>query len=642
MKRRGEIEDALGERARREVVLYARVSSKEQEREGYSIPAQERLLRGYAIEHGLEIVREFTDVETAKDSGRSSFNEMLAFLRRHRSCRTVLVEKTDRLYRNLKDWVTVDEFDLEIHLVKEGVILSPDAKSAEKFMHGIRVLMAKNYIDNLSEEVRKGQREKAETGIWPSHAPLGYMNVITPEGKRTIAPDPERAPLVAKLFEWYGVGDVSIKELTRRAREAGLNFRRMGNPVNSATIHHLLRTQTFSGEFVWKGRVFKGGYEPLVTKDLWNRVQELLESRCVTKPKRRRQEFIFSGLIRCARCGCQLTAEIKKGKYVYYHCTGRRGPCHMRYTREEIFDERVGRELDRLRLPDEMHQWLVGTLKASHQDETSFHGQAVERLQAEYGLIQKRLDRMYEDKLDGTVAAAYFERRSNEWRAQQAQILEDIQRHQTANRTYVDQGIQILDLARNAAVDYRDFQTLGKKQLLDAVIEGAQWDDETLKVTLRFPFNLLAEATDHGVELMRPGPLGGPGGGSVVSLTGTRMRVRTGRNSQGSNSSELGDSSSKSANLVPAGARNTIWLGRKDSNLQPSDPERYAISPTHFRIGLLRLISGLRGGAASEPGAQIWRKSGANLGHRSPASRYRNPVIRRAILFVVGSWPRTA
>jgi len=161
------------DQTRRAVVTYARVSSKEQEREGFSIPAQQKLLAAYAHERGFEIVREFVDVETAKRAGRTGFGEMLKFLRRSGARGSViLVEKTDRLYRNLRDYVTLDELDLEIHLVKEGQILSQDSRSSEKFIHGIKVLMAKNYIDNLSEATRKGMIEKAEEGIWPSYAPL--------------------------------------------------------------------------------------------------------------------------------------------------------------------------------------------------------------------------------------------------------------------------------------------------------------------------------------------------------------------------------------------------------------------------------------------------------------------------------------
>jgi predicted site-specific integrase-resolvase len=97
-----------------QAVLYVRVSSKDQEKEGFSIPAQIRVLREYAANRGLVVVREFEDIETAKASGRRQFNEMLAYLKRHHaSCRTILAEKTDRLYRNAKDWVTWTNWTLK-------------------------------------------------------------------------------------------------------------------------------------------------------------------------------------------------------------------------------------------------------------------------------------------------------------------------------------------------------------------------------------------------------------------------------------------------------------------------------------------------------------------------------------------------
>jgi DNA invertase Pin-like site-specific DNA recombinase len=134
-------------------VLYVRVSSKEQERDGFSIPAQRKMLKEYAADKRFQIVREFEEVETAKSAGPPAFGEMIAFLQsKPPPCPILLDEKTDRLYRNIKDWVTVADLDIEIHLVKEGVVLSDESRSSEKFMHGIRVLMAKNYIDNLSEK----------------------------------------------------------------------------------------------------------------------------------------------------------------------------------------------------------------------------------------------------------------------------------------------------------------------------------------------------------------------------------------------------------------------------------------------------------------------------------------------------------
>ena len=115
-----------------QAIAYARVSSKEQEKEGFSIAAQQKLLRQYASEQGFDLVREFVDVETAKRAGRTAFGEMLGFFKKNAAkCRVLLVEKTDRLYRNLKDYVVLDDFDLDIHLVKEGQTLSRDSRSSE-------------------------------------------------------------------------------------------------------------------------------------------------------------------------------------------------------------------------------------------------------------------------------------------------------------------------------------------------------------------------------------------------------------------------------------------------------------------------------------------------------------------------------
>jgi DNA invertase Pin-like site-specific DNA recombinase len=158
-------------------VVYARVSSKDQEREGFSIPAQFDLLRSYSAGRGLRIAQEFAGVETAKQARRVAFGDTVAFAKKHRVRLAILVEKTHRLYRNLRDLVIMDELDVEIHveihLVKENVSCHPSPDHMKSSCTGIRVLMAKTYIDNLSEEPRKGMIEKAKQAIWPSYAPLG-------------------------------------------------------------------------------------------------------------------------------------------------------------------------------------------------------------------------------------------------------------------------------------------------------------------------------------------------------------------------------------------------------------------------------------------------------------------------------------
>jgi site-specific DNA recombinase len=132
--------------------------------------------------------------------------------------------------------VTLDDLDLEIHFVKEGVVLSKDSRSGEKFIHGIKVLMAKNYVDNLGEEARKGMLEKAEQGMWPSVAPAGYLNVQGTDGKRSIVPDPAMAPFIVKVFEWYATGRYSMKEIAKLARDGGFKLRN-GKPVRTAVVH---------------------------------------------------------------------------------------------------------------------------------------------------------------------------------------------------------------------------------------------------------------------------------------------------------------------------------------------------------------------------------------------------------------------
>jgi DNA invertase Pin-like site-specific DNA recombinase len=295
MKSRARQQPAAKPSPGRTAVTYVRVSSKEQE-QGFSIPAQRQLLTEYAEREGLHVVEEFEDVETAKRAGRTAFGEMVAFLRkRGSSCRTLLVEKTDRLYRNIKDWVTIDELGIEVHFVKENVVLSEDSRSSEKFMHGIKVLMAKNYIDNLGEEVRKGMIEKARQGHWPTVAPAGYQNNRV---THRIEPDPERAPIVVKLFEWYASGEYSLKALTKKAAAVGLTNRTGGTPLVKAKIHQLLQNPIYYGEFYWLGQLHQGLHKPIISRDLFTRVQDVFAA--ANHPRHTKRQHAFAGVVTCA------------------------------------------------------------------------------------------------------------------------------------------------------------------------------------------------------------------------------------------------------------------------------------------------------------------------------------------------------
>jgi site-specific DNA recombinase len=173
----------------------------------------------------------------------------LLFCSYSKNCRIILVENTDRLYRNFRDAVTLEELDLDIHLVKENEIISKNAKSHAKFVHGIRVLMAKNYSDNLKEEVKKGTTEKAEQEIYPGHAPFGFLNDRT---ERNIKIHPEESRIVIKMFELYAKGNVSLSDLRKILK------RDYGKSFAKSYIHKMVTNPFYVGFFEWGGKSYSG------------------------------------------------------------------------------------------------------------------------------------------------------------------------------------------------------------------------------------------------------------------------------------------------------------------------------------------------------------------------------------------------
>ncbi|MFH2035573.1 MAG: recombinase family protein [Candidatus Zixiibacteriota bacterium] len=470
-------------------VIYARVSSKEQEKEGFSIPSQIKLLKKYAQENGFTIDKEFIDVETAKITGRTGFNEMLAHLRHKPKGIIILVEKTDRLYRNIKDWVTLDELGIEIHFVKENFVLSSESKSSEKFLHGIKVLMAKNYIDNLSEEVKKGQIEKAEQGEWPSRAPIGYLN-----NKEThlIEPDSQKRSFIQRLFEWYASGDYSLEKLAMKAKNSGL-FSRNSMTINKAGIHRILRNPIYYGEFVWKGKRYIGHHKPIISKELFDRVQETFER--ANHPIETKRNLALAGLVKCGKCGCSMTPEIKKGKYVYYHCTQFKGACDNVWIREESLIEMFSDVVKQIKVNQEATNDIKKALLESQKDRIKFHEESIANLHRQYKQTSKLLDRAYEDKLNGAISNDMWKRKSTEWENKLVDIQNEINSHKNANSSFYQTGLEILELANSAYDKYLQRNMEEKRQLLNILLSNCTFYRGTLCPTYKKPFDILAKGT---------------------------------------------------------------------------------------------------------------------------------------------------
>jgi site-specific DNA recombinase len=474
--------------AAKTAVLYARVSSKDQEREGYSIPAQQKLLREYAAVHGVTILRKFVDVETAKHTGRTGFGDMLVFLAGEPTCRTILVEKTDRLYRNIKDWITVDDLDIEVHFVKEGAVVSKQSRSSDKFMHGIKVLMAKQYVDNLSEEVKKGLREKAEQGHFPGVAHVGYINNRV---TRRIEVDPLRGPLVAQVFDLYASGRFSLKTLRQKAFEIGLRHSRGDRRMTKSEIHRMLRNPIYTGDFLWLGIRRKGSHQALVNHDTFDRVQEVLGG--TSRKRYARRQHAFMGLLTCARCGCTMTAEKKKGKYVYYRCTGFKGACGNTYMREERLADLLGDVITPIQISEDVAEQMAQALRSTEQDAERRRGEAVCQADQRRRVVVSKLDRGYEDFLEGKISETFWTRKSQEWEDELQTVDRERTRLQQPNPVATVNALKILELAKQAEKLYKAQIPAEQRRMLDVVLSNCTFDRGTLCPTYAKPFDLIVK-----------------------------------------------------------------------------------------------------------------------------------------------------
>ncbi len=471
-------------------VAYVRVSSKEQEAEGFSIDAQLRLLKDYASKQSITLEKVFMEAETAKVAGRKAFGDMLRYLAQNPG-RVILVEKVDRLYRNFADYVKVDGLGVELHFVKDGMVVSESSKSQDKFLHGIRVLMAKNYVDNLSEEIRKGLDEKAAQGIYPTHAPLGYLNAQEPGTKRKIiVPDPARAHLVKELFELYGTGSHSLETLTKHARRQGLTTKKGLNLPKSA-IDQILKHPAYCGIIRWNGREVLGIHEPLVSKELWDRVQDIRTGRGHRRTGYGALEFTFRGMLKC-KCGETLTGELKKGKYVYYHCTGRkREVCNRPYIAETRIDEAFADLLRRLTVPQDILPWIQAGLREADADRHGARSKREKEIQTECGTLRARLEKLYIDKVEGEISAEFYRETRTRWEGRITDLKLELAALDRAEPVSVDEAMRVFELASTAHLRFKNADSEQKRELIKFMCSNSSWVDGKLEVELHEFFDLM-------------------------------------------------------------------------------------------------------------------------------------------------------
>lgn len=231
------------------------------------------------------------------------------------------------------------------------------------------------------------------------------------EDKKYIEPDTERADLVIKIFEWYAEGKNSMEMLRRKAKEEGLtNNTPLGTYLTKSQIEHILKNPFYYGEMRYRGKLYPHKYKPLISKELFEKAQEVRQNWNKKPFTYAGKSFIYRGLLSCDACGCRITFETAKGKYTYGHCTNFYKSCpNVVWVREELITSQVTKLLKGLSISQEVLTELVDELKNNHQAKIEYHERTMANLKAEYDRIENRLDKMYEDRLDGSITQQKYD-----------------------------------------------------------------------------------------------------------------------------------------------------------------------------------------------------------------------------------------
>ena len=386
--------------------LYARKSTDEADKQVLSIEAQLAELREYARKENLPIVREFVECKTAKEPGREVFNEMLSLMEQG-AAYGIVAWHPDRLARNSVDGGRI------IYLVDTGKVLELkfptfwfDPTPQGKFMLSIAFGQSKYFIDNLSENVKRGLRQKLRNGIWPSRAPMGYLN---DEKTHTIYIDKERAPLIKKAFELYGSGTYTIREIRELLKNAGLVGRNQKKALSIANCHYMLRNPIYYGVIRFYGELHEAKHEPIIPKALFDKCQELLKNK--SKPKKKGfKPYVYRGIFHCENCGCFITTETQKG-HNYLRCTKRKRPCPEKFTREEDVDRQVRELLKGVSLPTALAANALDNIKAEEFKAAQAVEEAAQNLRDKLVILTDQLGQLLDLVLQGAITQPEYVRK---------------------------------------------------------------------------------------------------------------------------------------------------------------------------------------------------------------------------------------
>ena len=393
--------------------IYCRKSTDEADRQVLSIEAQITELKEFAKRENLKIVDYFIESKTAKKPGREKFEQMLKLIEKGEA-NGILSWHADRLARNSVDGGKI------IYLLDTGKLQSLkfptlwfENTPQGKFMLSIAFGQSKYYIDNLSENVKRGIRQKLRNGVYPNKAPIGYLNEPS---KRSIEVDPKTARLVRKAFQLFATGKYTFVDIDKFFFDQGVKST-TNKYLRMDKIRNMLRNPFYYGVFEFAGETYQGTHKPIVSKTLFDKCQEVIKRKSKTHINHK-DEFWFLGLAKCKECNSAITAEkhIKfypktrgKVRYDYYRCGKKHGYCSQKYVSGGEFEKQIREILFRHSLHELNGQKMLKWLHADEINERKTVENKISLLKPRLSNVEQKLDRLLTGYLDQVIETKEYQ-----------------------------------------------------------------------------------------------------------------------------------------------------------------------------------------------------------------------------------------
>jgi site-specific DNA recombinase len=475
-------------------LIYARKSSESEERQVLSIPAQLNTLNDIAIREGYEVSQIFEESMSAKASGRPVFNQMLKTVEKSKGC-SLLVWNVDRLARNMVDGgMLLELMDkgkiIEIRTYEKTYQNTPD----DKFWMSLNFGMAKKYVDDLSVNVKRGNQEKLRRGDWINQAPFGYVN---DKATKTIAIDTLRAPYLIRMFEMYATGLHSHKSIADLLFNEGLRSPG-GKKIYKSSIFKFLKQTFYFGIMESNGIQYPGNHIPLISEELF--LKCLAVSNKKTQPRGKTRNFTLSGFITCAKCECAITAELKKGKYTYYHCTNGKGICNQRSfnANEVTLNDQITLDLEKLKINEKMID-IVYKAKLEELERTKgTDDTALQDARKALHTLTARKSRLVDTYTQGDIDSELYRAKLRDIDNESVRLTKRIEELEQTNhdpRATIELIYSKFKEGNSLSLEYKDALPYRKREILSEVLSNSTLLNKNMaEIQYKSPYNVFALA----------------------------------------------------------------------------------------------------------------------------------------------------